>query len=326
MTFPLVLFALVLCNASIFLMSSRFLTKRPIDFVLVRQRCVSFLILSIVSCYTLLIAGAISPFICLKQADGSETMVKNPTIRCYAGLWNEKFPVFVSFLTLYAGIFPLVLLSLLVYNRKRLDEPAVMQYFGSFTRQYKLQLFWWEVVFLMKRALFVAVAALIPAHPGDSAPYFACIFLLFGYLAIEFVVNPFRRSMTSKRSAMWSLIAVLVLMSDGLVFKSYQSSEVTKYAWSIIMILLIFLALSTTLFSLFQWIKNKKRLQESNSAILSPTIEITDPLCLRKIEGIETVANIDISEVQKITITRKTAVSHPSSEIQIAATSTRSIF
>jgi hypothetical protein len=122
---------------------------------------------------------------------------------------------------------------------------------------------------------------------------------------------------------MWSLIAVLVLMSDGLVFKSYQSSEVTKYAWSIIMIFLIFLALSTTCFSLIQSIKKKKRLKLATSTILSPTIEITDPHCLRKIEGIEAVANIDIEDVQKITITRKTAPP-PGSEICIATISTRS--
>jgi hypothetical protein len=309
MTFPLILLGLVILNSTVFITISKFVQKKQVDFLFVRQRCASFFLQSVVSCYTLIIAGAASPLVCLEQSDGSRTMVRNPSISCYSGEWNANYPIIVLFLVLYAAVFPLILLILLFVNRKNLQEPHMIEYFGSFTRQYKPNFFWWEFVFLTKRALFVAVSGMIPAHPGDSSPYFGCIFLLFGYMAIEFFINPFRRALTAKRSAMWYFVAVLVLMSDGLVFKSDGPSLLIKYVWSIIMLLLIILACATGIMSLIQMAKLRKRkLNASTMELnLTPTVlEFKDQVSVEKLispEGLEELAKVDVNDIQQVTLT-----------------------
>jgi hypothetical protein len=137
MTFPFILISVVLMNSTGFILTRKFILKESINFQFVLHKSVSFFLQSVVSCYTLLISGAVSPLICLKQDDGTSTMVRNPSVLCFSGDWNAKYPVMILFLVLYAAIFPVLFLSLLLWNRKRLNEPSVLQYFGSFTKQYK---------------------------------------------------------------------------------------------------------------------------------------------------------------------------------------------
>jgi hypothetical protein len=310
MTFPFMLLVFVLLNGSVFVVVSTVFRKQKVDFHFLRQRCASFFLQTVVSCYTLIISGATSPLICLKQADGSETLVRNPSISCRAGEWNIEYPTIVFFLVLYAGIFPILLLFVLIINRKKLEHPQMIVYFGSFTRQYKPDFFWWEIVFLIKRAMFVAVSGLIPARPGDSTPYFACIFLLFGYMSIELFVNPFRQTLTAKRSAMWYFVAVLVLMSDALVFKNDESSNFIKLSWSIVMLLLIVLSFSTvilTLFRLFKRRRKKQNISEINGLSSKLEFESTGAkLKLLSLEGLEEVANVDIEDIEKVVLFVKT--------------------
>jgi hypothetical protein len=310
MTFPLMLLVLVIVNGIVFICVSKFIQKRQVDLQFVRQRCLSFFLQSVISCYTLIIAGAVSPLICLEQPDGSQTMVRNPSIFCHTEEWNANFSVIVLFLVIYAGLFPLTLLVMLIMHRHRLHEPHMITLYGSFTRQYKANFYWWEMIFLTKRALFVTVSGMIPAHPGDSSPYFACIFLLFGYMGFEFFINPFKRTLTAKRSAMWNFIAILVLMSDGLVFKSNEPSQLVKYFWSTIMLILIVLAMATAFMSFFHAFRYQQRRTtvavEMNTS--TGVVEFEDPNKIMKLislEGLEEVASFDIHELQKVSLTRK---------------------
>jgi hypothetical protein len=320
MTFPLILLGLVIANCLAFALLSKFVWKKGVDFKFLRTRAITFLLQTVVSCYTLLISGAVSPFICLKQADGTEIMVKNPAITCTGGEWLKHYPVVMFLIILYGAFVPLSFLGLLVFNRNNLDDPDVQHYIGTFTRQYKPKFFWWDIIFLLKRALFVVISSLIPANPGNSAPYFGCIFLIFGYLCLEFFVHPYKRTIVAKRSAVWSLLAVMVLMADGLVFKSSSSSDITKYAYSIVMLLLILLAIATLMISIGQrfkrsWLKRqKKKMSHGASAgsVLaagaietSDAIEYTDPeVVMRIIAEMEELLNKDIPGISSVIIRR----------------------
>jgi hypothetical protein len=307
MTFPVILLSVVLLNSAFFYIYTKITLKKSVDFSFLRNRALSFLFDTLVSCYTLLISGAISPFICLGQIDGSARMVKNPTSKCYVdGDWKDQLGTMVFFLIVYAFLLPMIFLFVLLWNRKQLNSEKVQLYLGSFVNHYKPQYFWWEVLFMVCRLLFVVISALIPEFPDDSAPYFGCFFLIFGFLSLEFFVHPFRRATAAKISAMWSLLAILVLMSDGLVFKS-ETSATLKTTYAYLMLFLILAGILTVLVSVFQKMRaailaSKLKLQEVTR---SENLEISNRELLMNIAGeLEDITNLSIKEIGSVIMVR----------------------
>jgi hypothetical protein len=104
-------------------------------------------------------------------------------------------------------------------------------------------------------------------------------------------------------------IFVLVLMSDGLVFKSPQTSDVTKYACAVLMIIMVFLALATVLKALFETVRNSRSQKKDTGTLqfVQENIELTtQELVARVYSGeLEQVANFPIGEVQAITVHRR---------------------
>eukprot|EP00475_Leptophrys_vorax_P002982 TRINITY_DN11712_c0_g2_i1.p1 TRINITY_DN11712_c0_g2~~TRINITY_DN11712_c0_g2_i1.p1 ORF type:complete len:242 (+),score=50.23 TRINITY_DN11712_c0_g2_i1:100-726(+) len=176
-----------------------------------------------------------------------------------------------------------------------MDEPHIQAYFGPFVQTFRTQYFFWDIVILTKRALFVITAAFIPAHPGDSTLYFACIFIVFVYLALEFFFRPFKNDSVAKRSATWSLLAVLILLSDSLVFKSSGASDRVKNAFSILMIVLVLMVLCLTIHQLIQrFRRGKPKIIDLNLEELPADLQVcTDPEILAKI--------INFAELEKLT-------------------------
>jgi hypothetical protein len=105
-------------------------------------------------------------------------------MRCYGPEWQKNLGTVSLFLIVYGICFPVIFLALLFVNRSRSDKEGIQGNMDSF-KPYWTKFFWWE---LIKRALFVIISGLIPAHPRDSTPYFGCIFLIFGFMALEFFV------------------------------------------------------------------------------------------------------------------------------------------
>jgi hypothetical protein len=128
-------------------------------------------------------------------------------------------------------------------------------------------------------------------------------------------VNPFRKQITAKRSAMWSLLAILVLMSDGLVFKSDQTSNTTKYACAVLMLMLIILACTTVILTFVHHWRDKARRKAAlldQGTDLPDVFEISNPLELSKIasEGFEETTNVLMSDVKKLIVVKSSNQTH----------------
>jgi hypothetical protein len=179
-------------------------------------------------------------------------------------------------------------------------------YFGSFTKQVKPNFFWWEFMSLAKSIILVTAISMVQEDAEDSSAYFAILFILLGYLAIETFCSPYLNSNTAKRSAMWSFIAILLVIADAVVFKSNQASEATKFAWAMVMIILIILALCTVIKPLMQWYHKVEQKQIEEPLSAPNVVEIEDLNALRQFEGISKILKMEVAEVQKITVVRKT--------------------
>jgi hypothetical protein len=245
---------IMLVNSGVFVCITRFVWKKPLDIRFTKERAISFFLQTLVSCYTLLISGAVSPLLCYKQLDGTQVMVRSPGVVCYGEEWSKYYGTIIFFAILYGAIFPFSFLCLLITKKQTNSESnSSINYLSPFVSQFSAQYFWWEIPILVRKALFVIVIGLIPVYPGSSAPYFGCICMMFAFLSLETFLEPFKHRYTAKRSEMWSFVILLVLLSDALVFKSDGVSYTTKTAFSALLILIVALAFA----SLFQVWLNK---------------------------------------------------------------------
>jgi hypothetical protein len=313
MYFPFILIALLLLNALVFVLVTKFILRRPIDFLFTRQRAISFFLQTLVSCYTLLISGAFSPLVCLQQNDGKQTLVRSPSIECHGSEWQMYYGSIVTFLVIYAAIFPLSFLGLLIFNRKAIrsaENRTQVSFMSPFTDQYKRRYFWWEVISLSRKALFVIITGLIPAFPSNSAPYFGCIFAVFFFLGMELFFEPFKQSLSAKGSSMWSVVIVLVLLADGLIFKSASIPSSTKTAFAVVMLIVIILALCTVLRMCINTdvLFNKcfKEISSGSDGLVGD-VEIKSREMLKEAfsRPLEEVTNIPLEQVDRIVIISK---------------------
>eukprot|EP00475_Leptophrys_vorax_P007542 TRINITY_DN14782_c0_g1_i1.p1 TRINITY_DN14782_c0_g1~~TRINITY_DN14782_c0_g1_i1.p1 ORF type:complete len:341 (+),score=63.48 TRINITY_DN14782_c0_g1_i1:374-1396(+) len=301
MFFPLIIIAGVSLNCLVFVLISKFAFKKPVEWSFLHQRAVSFSFQTILSCFTLLISGAVSPLICLNQSDGSQIMVRNPSAKCKTGEWNDNLGMVIFFLVLYTIILPVAFGALLVHYRHCLNDPVIHGYFGSFTKSFKPQYFFWELFLLTKRGLFVVIAAFIPAFPGDTTFYFGCILVIFSYLGLEFIFHPFLQDYVARRSAIWSLLTVLVLMSDSLVFKSSGTTAETKYAFSVVMLVLIIMAISSMFTQCAGRLRRKRKQTNSEEPPLGDMS--TDPRRVEKCTNPEILSKLqEMVEFKHVTV------------------------
>lgn len=193
LTAPFIVFALFLF---VFLFS--FLLKRKSNLIgnistksFFLARANSFIygyLQSIVIIYTLLMSTLVEPFFCLAQADGTYTMVKNPSIQCYSDSWNQNvYKNVFPFGFLYGILIPLGLSLVLYIYRKDIDSSNFKSRFGFLTSSYRRECYWYELVAIGKRVLFMLLPEFIALRFSTSIKLFTSLIILivfqihFGY-------------------------------------------------------------------------------------------------------------------------------------------------
>jgi hypothetical protein len=121
------------------------------------------------------------------------------------------------------------------------------------TRYYKPNVYWWESVHILKRICIIVVGKITFDDQGDSK-YFATFFFLLAFLLLEVLVFPYSRDSLMKLSIVWNTVALFLLISDGLIFRSKEISEYTKSSCAITLIILV---VSVLLYSTHQLAKSR---------------------------------------------------------------------
>jgi hypothetical protein len=115
-------------------------------------------------------------------------------------------------------------------------------------------------------------------------PYFLVVLLIFVFMTIDYVMSPFKSHFTSVKSFLWSVLAIVLLLCDGFVFKSETIPLWQKNSFGAFMIVLVVLA-CVSAFGITVYVYRYQGVQQQNE-------KEKDPASLQKIE-IPNVAKAD---------------------------------
>jgi hypothetical protein len=157
-------------------------------------RTIAYLMFYFVTLYTFIISSVISPFRCIEQSDGSYFLVDNPSEECYTGDWNKNFPIVVVALVFYGLLVPLLLIFIFfLFGRgKGKDSLWFTSHFGLLTRPYRRKLYYWELVNLLRRALFaIATGFWKSGEASYAARLMTTLGFMFFFLWLDVFSSPF---------------------------------------------------------------------------------------------------------------------------------------
>jgi hypothetical protein len=156
------------------------------------NRSVPLLVVLVITMYSFLISSALSPLKC-KYVNDQYIMYDNPSSLCFDDYWYEMLPFVIFFCVLYGIISPGAIIFMFYKNRVNINDDLFVSRFGVLTRNYKEAFFWWDLMPMMKRAIFVVSAAfLLIAKTEVTLSYIIQLFL-FCYASLELACSPFKK-------------------------------------------------------------------------------------------------------------------------------------
>jgi hypothetical protein len=158
---------------------------------LILNRVVPLLIVLVITMYTFLISSALSPLKC-KFANNQFVMYDNPSALCFDDEWYGKLPLVILFCIFYGLILPSIIISMFYKNRKNLSDPKFLSRFGALIRNYKDSYFWWDLIPMVKRAIFVVSAAFLLIAKTEVTLTYIAQFFLFCFIALEVSCSPYK--------------------------------------------------------------------------------------------------------------------------------------
>jgi hypothetical protein len=209
------------------------------EFQIQRVSIVSQVSILISSLYTLLVAGAVSPFVCAEQF-GSHVLLSSPSIKCFKGEWNTAAFFIYTFAIVYFVGYPVFVGITFWNNRRNLKDDDFAKKFEHLIGSYKQECFYWELVMLGKRMSFAIVSQVAPIYGENNVfPYFLVI--------------------------LWTCLAMILLLCDGFVFKNAYVPETQRAQFAALMVTLIAISVGATLLAMtLDVLRRRKQTEASN--------------------------------------------------------------
>jgi hypothetical protein len=194
--------------------------------------------------FTVIFSTLIAPFNCKLQADGSFVLWNAPSIQCYEGEWlNVHLPIMSFFLITFVGVYFVVLGKQFwryrsLFNSHVQAVDVLPETIGFLTRSYGKRVYWWELVHLFKRIAIIVCGIMLLRSKGPEV-YVVMFFILLGFLLLDILAFPYERKSMMRISLLWNSIALLILMTDGFVFRSSFVPNSVKFTVGIFNICLV---------------------------------------------------------------------------------------
>jgi hypothetical protein len=163
--------------------------KEAVGMIMNRVR--PLLVVLVITMYTFLISSALSPFKC-KFSNNQYVMFDNPSSLCFDADWYAKLPLVIFFCLLYGLFLPGSIIAMFYMNRNNLSDPKFYSRFAVLIRNYNESYFWWDLMPMMKRAIFVVCAAFLLIAKTEVTLTYMTQFFLFCYLAVEVSCSPYK--------------------------------------------------------------------------------------------------------------------------------------
>jgi hypothetical protein len=145
----------------------------------------------LVSMYTFLATNAFQPLQCLRQPDGTSTLIADPSQDCYTSNWFSNLPVVILISLATVVAIPCWLMYSLFKNRDNLNSFSFLSRFGTLIEPYNEKLYWWEMFQVAKKTLFAVVVNSSQNYPESERLYYVIMFV-FIMLVIENVARPYK--------------------------------------------------------------------------------------------------------------------------------------
>ena len=154
--------------------------------------------------------------------------------------WKELEFTAWMVIIFYAGIFPGILVALLVYEHRAIvdeRETPIMRATGFMHRHFRPQFWYFEVVHIGRKLFLTGYAIIISLdEPGSLLQLVWALNVAISVMAIEVQVRPFRRlvdcysSLISSLAIIFTLTMCTVLRCSALV-EDLRESDVQESLW-----------------------------------------------------------------------------------------------
>jgi hypothetical protein len=117
-------------------------------------------------------------------------MFDNPSTFCFDEDWNSQIGLVILFCLLYGVGVPVLLIYVLYNNRSRIELPEFIASYGSLTENYSKKYYWWEIVPVGKKALFVLGASFLMASEAELTVLYGTQLFLYVFIFMEISCQP----------------------------------------------------------------------------------------------------------------------------------------
>jgi hypothetical protein len=160
----------------------------------------SFFSFIMITFYTFIISTAVSPFECtISEGEKVYTFVKENSQRCFDASWMKHFPFVFFFLLFYLVIFPLKFFMVFFKYRTSMSSDFYSR-FGSLVTPYKTRTFYWELVLLIKRIVFILSSDFGNFQGSRQLKYVLMLTTLSVFFVIEAYAQPYTMDSRNKAS------------------------------------------------------------------------------------------------------------------------------
>jgi hypothetical protein len=143
--------------------------------------------------FTLIFGSVLSPFRCIRQGN-TYFIIDYTEVECYSQEWYRNLPLIILFMILYCVCFPLWIGHILFVSGRgeRRDTLSFTSQFGILTRPYRREVYYWELVYLLRRAVLVASTSFWKSAAASyQLKLLSTAFLLLFFLLLELFVSPY---------------------------------------------------------------------------------------------------------------------------------------
>jgi hypothetical protein len=155
---------------------------------------------------------------------------------CYNDEWFSRLGEISFFIVLYLIAFParLCWVYFQMTNKPDLRNHKEFQYL---TNGYKPAFFWWDIVFLLKRTVFVMCSQFLFSSLDASLRLLTSAIGILAFTALELLYRPYQFHIVAKNNL--NLMLILILLCQGMIFENEDSNATDVFVGFVVFIFVI---------------------------------------------------------------------------------------
>ncbi|KJE91686.1 hypothetical protein CAOG_02787 [Capsaspora owczarzaki ATCC 30864] len=169
-------------------------------------------------------------FRCTEIAGEGRFLITDMTVDCDSDYYRSWLAGAITVLVLFCFGVPLAMLAVLIRNRNNLDDVDVKHRYRFMFEGYQPHLYFWELVYIAKRFIIAAIAALYVANP--SIQVVLASWAMFVGVLLHVAFKPFTMKIVFHLELV-AMIVTFITMLCGIFLNQITSTERDAVDWSL---------------------------------------------------------------------------------------------